>query len=52
MTRNRELDLEDLYECDHTPSVPIVDDYTGEIEYWVCNCGKQVPERQDNEDGD
>lgn len=38
MTRNSDLRLEDIFECQHTPETPIVDD-CGEILYWVCRCG-------------
>jgi hypothetical protein len=41
MTRNRELDCEDLFECDHAPEVPISKD--GEIVEWRCRCGRRVP---------
>lgn len=40
MTRNREIDLLDLIECDHKPEVPVSED--GEILYWLCRCGRQV----------
>ena len=39
MTRNRELDCKDLFECDHQPETPI--SRKGEILYWVCRCGRR-----------
>ena len=43
MTRNRELDCEDLFDCDHTPEVAIRDQLTGQtIIGWRCRCGKEV----------
>lgn len=41
MTRNYEIDCRDLFECDHTPVVPVVQD--GEIIYWLCRCGRIHP---------
>lgn len=38
MTRNRELDLEDLYGCDHEPEIGISEGT--EIVAWACRCGK------------
>jgi hypothetical protein len=35
--------LEDLFGCDHTPEMPIVEEYTGEILYWICRCGRMHP---------
>ncbi len=40
MTRNRELDCEDLFGCAHEAETPVVDD--GEIVYWLCRCGRKV----------
>lgn len=40
MTRNREIDCLDLFECDHSPETPISDE--GEIVGWLCRCGKRV----------
>lgn len=40
MTRNRELDCEDLFGCSHEPETPVMGD-GGEIEYWVCRCGRR-----------
>lgn len=42
MTRNRDLYLEDIFGCDHTPELPIVDE-AGEIVEWRCRCGKRHP---------
>jgi hypothetical protein len=39
MTRNREIDCEDLFGCDHEPEIAISDD-SGEILFWRCRCGK------------
>lgn len=37
MTRNSELNCEDLSECDHTLEIPISEN--GEIYEWRCLCG-------------
>lgn len=42
MTRNYELDGDDLYECNHEPEVPICEEDGTEILYWLCRCGKRV----------
>jgi hypothetical protein len=42
MTKNYELDLRDLYECEHRPEIPVVDD-SGNVTHWVCRCGRQHP---------
>lgn len=39
MTRNRELDLEDIIDCEHVPEIPISEN--GEILYWLCRCGQE-----------
>lgn len=44
MRRNRELNCEDLIECDHTPEFPIADADTDEIMEWRCRCGQRVAE--------
>ena len=41
MTRNRELDLEDLRDCEHAPEFPIVDD-DNIIVAWCCACGRRT----------
>lgn len=48
MTRRREMMLEDLFDCEHEPEIPIVDD-GGSILYWRCRCGEKraVPESDD-----
>ena len=38
MTRNREIDCDDLRNCDHSPQLPITED--GELAYWLCSCGE------------
>jgi hypothetical protein len=42
MTRNSDLYLKDIIQCNHTPKTPIVDD-NGKILYWICRCGRQIP---------
>lgn len=49
MTKNRELDLQDLTECDHKPEIPICDEDGMEILYWVCRCGKEKHYPQEGE---
>lgn len=40
MTRNRELDCEDLRECTHQPEVAIaIDSRDPEFVIWRCRCG-------------
>jgi uncharacterized cupin superfamily protein len=40
MTRNREMDLEDLCECDHEPEVATAaDSRDPESVIWRCRCG-------------
>lgn len=41
MTRNREIDCEDLRGCDHSPEVPIIND-DGIIDHWRCRCGRRA----------
>lgn len=41
MTRNSEIDLEDLREHDHLPETPVVND-VGAIVRWLCHCGEEV----------
>jgi hypothetical protein len=41
MTRNRELDCEDLFECAHEAETA-VSDLAGNIIAWTCRCGKTV----------
>ena len=37
MTRNYELDCDDLRKCNHEPEVPVV--IEGEVTHWLCRCG-------------
>lgn len=37
MTRRRDLMCEDLFGCDHQPTIPVSRD--GEIFEWTCGCG-------------
>ena len=37
MTRNRDLNCEDIFGCDHSPEIPIVDN--GTVVGYVCRCG-------------
>lgn len=41
MTRNSDLDLEDLVACDHEPETPVIDD-NDNITGWLCRCGRPV----------
>ena len=41
MTRNSELNCEDLFGCDHSPETPI-SGHDGTIEGWLCRCGREV----------
>jgi hypothetical protein len=41
MTRNSDLDLEDLRNCKHKHPIPIVDDF-GHIVLWKCPCGYEM----------
>ncbi len=41
MTRNADLDCEDLFNCTHEPETPILG-ADGEISHWVCRCGQKV----------
>jgi hypothetical protein len=41
VTRNSEIDCEDLFGCDHEPETPIADD-SGAIVSWRCRCGRHV----------
>ncbi len=51
MTRNRELDCADIFECQHSPEVPIVDENDPtEILYWVCRCGRRHPPKPPTEE--
>lgn len=38
MTRNREIDCQDIFGCDHNPEIPITNG-NGDIVYWQCRCG-------------
>ncbi len=38
MTKNRELDCVDLFECEHELEIPV--SVNGEIIYWRCVCGQ------------
>lgn len=31
---------EDIFGCDHKPTIPIIDDDTHEIVQWRCQCGQ------------
>jgi hypothetical protein len=42
VTKNYELDLRDLIDCQHRPETPITDG-AGQIVYWLCRCGRQHP---------
>lgn len=49
MTRNSELNCEDLFGCDHRPETPISDN--GQVTGWLCRCGREVnapPQRQES----
>ena len=39
MTRNNEIDLQDLIECDHALEIPVTEGV--DIVYWMCRCGKK-----------
>ena len=41
MTRRSDLMLEDLTGCDHSPAIPVVDDF-GNIDHWLCHCGRRA----------
>lgn len=47
MTRNYEMDLGDIFNCDHTPEIPVVEE--GEIVFWLCRCGRRHYPKQNNE---
>ena len=47
MTRNYEIDLEDLRECKHEPEEPVVS-ADGTITRWLCRCGEWVEGPKDN----
>jgi len=40
MTRRSDLMCEDLFECNHSPEIPISEN--GEIVEWRCRCGQKV----------
>jgi hypothetical protein len=42
MTRRSDLMCEDIFGCTHEPETPIIDEYSMEIEYWMCRCGRRV----------
>jgi hypothetical protein len=53
MTRRSDMMLEDLFDCKHEPEIPVTDDSSGEIIYWLCRCGQkhfigQVSEKPDD----
>jgi hypothetical protein len=48
MTRNRELDLEDLTSCDHKPEIAITNDEGTEILHWICRCGRRCPDESES----
>lgn len=49
MTRNSDLDLDDLTECDHTPEIAVMDGTT--ILWWLCRCGRRIrPEKEEHDD--
>lgn len=39
MTRNADLDCEDLRACDHSPETPVSEGH--EIVAWICRCGQR-----------
>lgn len=41
MTRNSEIDCEDLFYCGHEPETPILGQ-DGETSHWLCRCGRSV----------
>lgn len=41
MTRNSDLDCQDLFGCLHKPEIPIVDEQ-GNIVEWRCRCGRST----------
>ena len=43
MTRNRELDLEDLRDCDHQPQFILLAEDDETVLGWLCACGQKVP---------
>jgi len=47
MTRNRELDLADIFDCNHEPEIPVVE--KGEIIFWLCRCGRRHNPKQVSE---
>lgn len=47
MTRNRDLDLLDLTECEHAPIIPVTEG--GVIVYWLCDCGKRIDLKRQRE---
>jgi len=50
VTRNYEIDLEDLQECEHAPEEPVVSS-DGVVTRWLCRCGQWVlpPTKQNGE---
>jgi hypothetical protein len=43
MTRNSDIDCEDIFGCTHEPETPILAEDGEEIDHWVCRCGRRVP---------
>ena len=41
MTRNRELDLQDIVDCTHEPELPVTEN--GSIIGYACRCGRYTP---------
>lgn len=39
MTRRSDLMCEDIFGCTHKPEIPIVDDDSNDILFWLCRCG-------------
>lgn len=50
MTRNSEINCEDLFGCDHEAEVPIY--VGGEIDHWRCRCGEKKWVPTEEGDGD
>lgn len=50
MTRNSEIDCEDLFGCTHEPETPICDEDGTAILYWICRCGQRCPETKTSEE--
>lgn len=42
MTRNSDLDLDDLCDCDHASALAVTDVLTNQVLYYQCPCGKKL----------